>query len=54
MVIFIVTMAVILEGKIQLGERLSSERDLQLMFQAGRDAIREALKALKQQGIIEI
>lgn len=44
----------ILEGKIQPGERLSSERDLQLMFQAGRGAIREALKALKQQGIIEI
>ncbi|THB78183.1 MAG: FadR family transcriptional regulator [Desulfobacteraceae bacterium] len=44
----------ILNGGIQPGNRLSSERDLQTQFEVGRGAIREALQALKQKGIIEI
>ncbi|WP_022666929.1 FadR/GntR family transcriptional regulator [Desulfospira joergensenii] len=44
----------ILSGKIKPGNRLSSERELQNVFQVGRGAIREALQALKQKGIIEI
>lgn len=44
----------ILSGKILPGNRLASERDLQVQFEVGRGAIREALQTLKQKGIIEI
>lgn len=44
----------ILSGTILPGNRLSSERDLQTQFEVGRGAVREALKTLKQKGIIEI
>ena len=37
-----------------MGERLPSERNLQVVFQSSRGVIREALGALKQKGLIEI
>ena len=46
--------AAILSGAILPGNRLSSERELQNQFEVGRGAVREALKTLKQKGIIEI
>ena len=46
--------AAILDGRILPGERLPSERELQAQFHTGRGVIREALKALKQKGLIEI
>lgn len=46
--------AAIIEGQIQPGESLPSERDLQSQFKTGRGVIREALQALKQKGLIEI
>ncbi|PIE69996.1 MAG: GntR family transcriptional regulator [Deltaproteobacteria bacterium] len=45
--------AAILDGRIQPGESLPSERELQAQFQTGRGVIREALKSLKQKGLIE-
>lgn len=46
--------AAILEEKILPGERLPSERELQAQFQSGRGVIREAVRALKQKGLVEI
>ncbi len=46
--------AAILNEKFQPGERLPSERELQTQFQTGRGVIREAIRALKQKGLIEI
>lgn len=46
--------AAILEEKILPGERLPSERELQAQFQCGRGVIREAIRALKQKGLVEI
>lgn len=46
--------AAIVGSKIQPGERLPSERELQVQFHTGRGVIREALGALKQKGLIEI
>jgi len=46
--------AAILEEKILPGERLPSERELQAQFQSGRGVIREAIRALKQKGLVEI
>ena len=45
--------AAILEAKLLPGEKLPSERDLQNQFKTGRGAIREALRELKQKGLIE-
>lgn len=45
--------AAILEEKILPGERLPSERELQSQFQCGRGVIREAIRALKQKGLVE-
>ena len=45
--------AAILNNEYQLGERLPSERDLQSYFHTGRGVIREALRELKQKGLIE-
>ncbi|BHH82352.1 FadR/GntR family transcriptional regulator [Desulforhopalus sp. 52FAK] len=45
--------AAILEEKILPGERLPSERELQVQFQCGRGVIREAIRALKQKGLVE-
>ncbi len=46
--------AAILEEKILPGERLPSERELQMQFQTGRGVIREAIRALKQKGLVDI
>ena len=46
--------AAILNEKFQPGESLPSERELQTQFQTGRWVIREAIRALKQKGLIEI
>lgn len=46
--------AAILNEKIMPGEGLPSERELQLQFQTGRGVIREAMRALKQKGLVEI
>lgn len=46
--------AAILNEKIKPGEGLPSERELQVQFQTGRGVIREAMRALKQKGLIEI
>ncbi len=42
------------EKKIKPGERLPSERQLMEQFQSSRVTVREALKALEHQGILEI
>ena len=46
--------AAIVEGHFSPGERLPSEREFQNHFHSGRGAIREALRTLKQKGLIEI
>ncbi len=46
--------AAILSEKIMPGESLPSERELQAQFGTGRGVIREAIRALKQKGLIEI
>jgi GntR family transcriptional regulator, transcriptional repressor for pyruvate dehydrogenase complex len=46
--------AAILGEKILPGKRLPSERELQTQFQCGRGVIREAIRALKQKGLVEI
>lgn len=46
--------AAILEEKISPGERLPSERELQAQFQTGRGVIREAIKVLRQKGLIDV
>lgn len=46
--------AAILAQTIKPGERLPSERKLQEQFKTGRGVIREAIRALKQKGLIEI
>ncbi|WP_373501328.1 FadR/GntR family transcriptional regulator [Desulfococcus sp.] len=45
--------AAILNNEFKPGEKLPSERDLQNLFQTGRGVIREALRELKQKGLIE-
>lgn len=46
--------AAIFDRKIKPGERLPSERELQVQFGTGRGVIREALQTLKQKSLIEI
>lgn len=46
--------AAILEGQLEPGDRLPSERELQVQFNTSRGVIREALQALKQKSLIEI
>jgi DNA-binding FadR family transcriptional regulator len=41
-------------NKIQVGQRLPSERDLAARFQVSRVVVREALKSLQQSGLVEI
>ena len=43
----------ILEGKFIPGEKIPSERELQNQFKSGRGVIREALRELKQKGLLE-
>jgi GntR family transcriptional regulator, transcriptional repressor for pyruvate dehydrogenase complex len=45
--------AAILDGKLPPGEKIPSERDLQTLFQTGRGVVREALRELKQKGLVE-
>jgi GntR family transcriptional regulator, transcriptional repressor for pyruvate dehydrogenase complex len=46
--------AAIINGQLQKGERLPSERNLQTLFRTSRGVIREALRALKEKGLLEI
>ena len=46
--------AAIINGRIKPGEKLPSERELQIQFGTGRGVIREALRVLKQKDLIEI
>lgn len=46
--------AAVLAGKIAPGESLPSEREMQQQFQVSRGAVREALRALKEKGLLEI
>lgn len=46
--------AAILAGRLRPEERLPSEREMQVQFGTGRGAIREALRALKQKGLLDI
>lgn len=45
--------AAILEGKLSPGEKIPSERDLQNLFKTGRGVVREALRELKQKGLVQ-
>ena len=44
----------IIDGKLQPGDTLPSERDLKDLFQTSRGTLREALRVLEQKGLIEI
>ncbi|MFN2198201.1 MAG: FadR/GntR family transcriptional regulator [Anaerolineales bacterium] len=44
----------ILSGELQSGDKLPSERELAEQFGVSRTAIREAMKALTQSGLVEI
>ncbi|MDV6249866.1 FadR/GntR family transcriptional regulator [Vibrio sp. EA2] len=44
----------ILNETLRPGDSLPSERDLQAQFGTGRGVIREAIRALKQKGLVEI
>lgn len=44
----------IVDGKLQAGDTLPSERDLKELFQTSRGTLREALRVLEQKGLIEI
>lgn len=46
--------AAIIGGQVQPGESLPSERELMQLFQTGRGVIREALKVLRQKGMVEV
>jgi GntR family transcriptional repressor for pyruvate dehydrogenase complex len=43
----------IVNGDIEIGERLPGERELAERFKVGRSSIREAMKALSQQGLVQ-
>ncbi len=42
----------IVSGKLKVGERIASERDLMDQFQAGRSSVREALFTLQRKGLL--
>ncbi|MGI6031622.1 MAG: FadR/GntR family transcriptional regulator [Eubacteriales bacterium] len=44
----------IIQEKLESGDRLASERDLAKQMQVGRPRIREALKTLESMGVLEI
>ncbi|BBO89091.1 FadR/GntR family transcriptional regulator [Desulfosarcina ovata] len=46
--------AAILDGRLKPGGRLPSERDMQVQFGTGRGVVREAIKILKQKGLLEV
>jgi GntR family transcriptional regulator, transcriptional repressor for pyruvate dehydrogenase complex len=43
----------VLQGKLNQGDRLPPERELMNLFEVGRPSLREALKVLEAQGLIE-
>ncbi|MEN1967928.1 FadR/GntR family transcriptional regulator [Lentibacillus sp. N15] len=43
----------IINGKLKPGDKLAPERELTEMFQVGRTSLREALKVLESQGLVE-
>ena len=44
----------ILDGRLNAGDTLPSERDLKTMFDTSRGTLREALRVLEERGLIEI
>ena len=46
--------AAIMDGRMSPGERLPSEREMQSQFGTGRGVVREAIKILKQKGLLEV
>ena len=44
----------ILDGRLEIGQSLPSERELKEMFGISRGTLREALRVLEQKGLIEI
>jgi GntR family transcriptional regulator, transcriptional repressor for pyruvate dehydrogenase complex len=46
--------AAILDGRLNPGERLPSEREMQVQFGTGRGVVREAIQVLKQKGLLEV
>lgn len=46
--------AAIMDGRLAPGERLPSEREMQVQFGTGRGVIREAIQTLKQKGLLEV
>jgi DNA-binding FadR family transcriptional regulator len=46
--------AMILARKLRSGDRLPSERQLQVKYGIGRGTVREALRSLQQEGLIEV
>ena len=46
--------AAILDGRLTPGERLPSEREMQVQFGTGRGVVREAIQVLKQKGLLEV
>lgn len=46
--------AYVRDNGIGAGEKLPSERDMAEMFQTGRSSVREALRVLENQGLVEV
>lgn len=46
--------AAVMDGRLPPGERLPSEREMQSQFGTGRGVVREAIKILKQKGLLEV
>lgn len=44
----------ILEGKLRPGDQLPAERELAEQFQVSRTAVREAIKTLREKGLVDI
>ncbi|CAG0945894.1 HTH-type transcriptional regulator LutR [Anaerolineae bacterium] len=44
----------IVSGKLKIGEQLPAERELAVQFGVSRTAVREAVKTLRQKGLVEI
>jgi len=46
--------SLVLDGRIAVGTRLPSERELRVQLNVGRSTVREALKALEALGVVQI
>jgi GntR family transcriptional repressor for pyruvate dehydrogenase complex len=44
----------IVNGELKVGDQLPAERDLAIQFGVSRTAVREAVKSLRQKGLVEI